>query len=269
MAKTTNWQGGVSTDPDVAANWSNGVPVATDTAVCVRTANRSIIPTSSWTGRQLAKLKLNAGFRFNVGDVDNPLIVGAVEVIHRGLGTLYYEGSPTQDTDSIIVNADSPRSQVAPAAFIAGSGVSRVSASKGAIVLASGLATLDRLELHYRDNPLQDVFVDAVGATTSTVLLISAGTLFSTAAYSRVHMAGGRFTMTNSNISTLNLSGGTLAFNSDGQIATAHLMGGTLDFTANPHEVTIVNLYKYPDGEFLRTDLTSVTNEFDMTGSGN
>lgn len=269
MAKTTNWQGGVSTDPDIAANWSNGVPVATDTAICVRTANRSIIPTSSWTAERLAKLKLNEGFRFDVGDVGNPLIVGAIEVIHRGSGSLFYEGSPTQATDSIIINADTPRGRSNGAAFIAGSGVLRVSASKGHIILAAGLATLDRLELHYRDNPLEDVFVDAVGATTSTVLLIAAGMLVSTAAYSNVEMSGGTFVQENSDIGTLNLSGGTLTFNTDGQIATAHLTGGTLDFTENPHEVLLRNLYKYPDGEFLRTDLTTVENEFDMTGSGN
>lgn len=267
MAKTTSWTGNASTDPDAVANWDNGVPVSTDSALVPASGRRPLIPTSSWTAIALALLDVQPGFRFDVGGSGNPLIVAATDLLYRGDGTLYFEGSPANSTETIIINSDKIGPQ---AAVLTGASVGRVLVNKGHTILTD-LNTLVRLEISYRTNRLTDAVVDGTfgpgGGGAALTLIMAGGQFFSDTFYATVDMSDGVLTYASSSgLTTLNLSGGTLKYNGAGTLASANLLGGTLDFSANPNEVTITDLWKLRDATLVRSELLTVTNEHDTTG---
>lgn len=264
MAKTTSWTGSASTDPDAVANWDNGVPVSTDTALLPASGKRALIPTGAgWGAIQLALLDIQPGFRFGVGASGNPLVVGATKLIHRGLSTLEFEGALGGTTDEVIINCD----KVGPrGAVVNGSGIARVLIVKGHVVL-DDLPNLVRLEITYRTNPLTDSVVTATDGAAALTFVFSAGQYATNTLYQTTDMSDGVFTYTgDAGLTTVNLMGGRLVYNGSGTLANANLVGGELDFSANPNEVTITDLWKLRDATLIRSELLTVTNEHDMTG---
>lgn len=222
-------------------------------------------------------LQIQDGYFGRLGNHGSPLIVSADYILHRGRGTLHFQqGSST--TDLIIIDSENKVN----AAYISGTSISRLRLLKGKTKLLVGSESITDIEVSYRNDPINDVILDATGLATAkpiiTDLRIDGGTVLlhrplcenlivtngllrvfqfgQTTSPQFTYQTGGRV------VWTAGSSAGAWTWHTP----EYHLIGGTLDLSEGGQK-TITSLYIYGNGTLYdpNNNLTAASTVIQMS----
>lgn len=167
-----------------------------------------------------------------------------------GSGRIKIDLGAAQSTVHVLNTGNAVETGV-PAVLLKGAHSGNVvNVTKGSvgIGLRSGeAATVATLRVGYRTNPAGDAVVRCGPDVTLTNIEQSGGTLSIASDVATVTVTGGELIFLNGSMTTLNLDGGAVRYNSDGALTTANIgSGGVLDFRQNMRGRTVsqCNLYE-------------------------
>lgn len=258
MAGPHRW---IATTPSgwAAASFDTGLlPGNDETVIFGSWAQGDVISDLDQTAVDLDALQVQDGYFGRIGNHGNPLIISADLIIHRGRGTLHFQqGSST--TDLIIIDSDNKVN----AAYISGADISRLRLLKGKTKLLVGIENVTDIEVSYRNDPQNDVILDALGLANAKPIVadlrMDGGTVFfhrplienivvadgvlrvfyhqNTTSPQFTYQTGGRVVWT-----SFFASGATTW-----QTPEYHLLGGMLDISEGGQK-TFTSLYVYKNG---------------------
>lgn len=276
---TATWVGVAPGTFITNTNWSPAnVPIDADILTCNRQNTQSIAG-ANHAGIRPASLKTERGWPSNIGSISDPLIIDFVEVVHRGLGTIYLKSDDNTSgeyTDHVII--DSPNDILA--ARLDGMKVDKITCLNGLTQLAPTLGTVavpSRLIVGSRVNPMANpkVLISAKSGDTTNAMVSEAmqfsGLITSAGVITKLIMIGGRWLQTGEEIATLYQYGGYIGYGAEqtlGTIVEAHIFGGTFDTTYLARGITITDLHHYAGATIMRDpDLLTITTEHDHGGT--
>lgn len=261
-------------------NWApNNVPIDGDILSANRQNSQSI-QGANHAGIYLGSFTSQAGYAGNIGSNGNPLIIDAVEWIHRGLGTLWLASNNGvagvgETTGHVIIDSDNMNN----AATLDGEKIDVISCVKGKTTLAATLGTSawsadavvpSRVNVGRRDNIAVDAHLVINGnyddTTTTMVTEVNqyGGKVESVGVIDLYNMMAGRCYQTVEEIVRLMQYGGYMFYGAErttGVMTEAHIFGGVLDLSYLARGITVTDTYLYPGGTLVYDpNLTVFTN---------
>ena len=253
------WTGG-SGDLTAAGNWAGGVPGDGDRAFF--RAGYATGPSTNMAGLSdtLALIHVGRGCTFDIGGSGTELKVSATDIVHRGLGKLWYDGDA--DSGQILIDCD-PGGSADIQGPIDGARILRGTVTVGAM---SGLVFI---AVGYRGSPSTDEIVTlGSSAGTTTNYYQWGGTVASSNILTNAYVMGGTLQKVrgvSAAITNLYESGGLVQYWTAATMTLGTIFGGTLDTIGAGQPQTITALWLYPGSEIDRdTDLLTVTTENDV-----
>lgn len=280
MAKVTIWTGAVDGDWATAGNWSNGIPVSTDT-VYIEHASRSIDTNLDQSAVTLAALYVRQSYIGQLGTAAAYLQIGTA-VLHVGghVGAGAPAGSPRVKIDvgttacaisiwnsaAVSIDAGLP-----PIRLLANNAATTLRVSRGIVGLAVGASsetsTVASIDVGFLTNKLNDAsVVVGPGVTVATLTKTGGAAVVHCAATTITNTDGSLLTMGTGAIGTLTVQGGTAVCNSAGTITTLSAYGGLVDMTQSsaPRTVTTSRI-KAPGALRLDPTVITLTNPLSLT----
>lgn len=250
---------GSSGDLTSAGNWTGGVPGNGDRAFF--RAGVATGPSTNMTGLAdtISLIHIGRGCTFDIGGSGTELKVSATDIVHRGMGKLWYDGDVA--STNILIDCDPGGS-----ADIQGP-ITNARLLRGTITV--GAVTTTNIFVGFRGSPSTDAVV-TIGPTASTTTAYWqwGGTVTASNVLTTANVLGGTLTKTRGTsaaITTLNQSGGRVNYWTAATMTLGTLMGGTLDTIGAGQPQTITTLWLYPGSDIDRdTDLLTVTTENDL-----
>ena len=245
MAKTTIWDGSTDGDFTDATNWTNGVPVSTDTVIFDGRTAQDLDISIAQSAVVLAELHIHQAYTGKIGTTAAYFeIASAIVTIGQHYGSVATPagsgqikldlGSSTaaQVTiwDSATVNTDDATKE--PILIICAHANTDFFVLKGNVGIAMNddaeTSTLGDISVFYRSNLASDATVTLGPGVTITNVNQTGGALNLQTAATLVSVSGGTLNNSGSgNITTLTLNGGTATNYSSGAITNLDVFGGT------------------------------------------
>ena len=255
-------------DWSTAGNWSTGaVPVDGDD-VHFEHSSIDVLYGLNQSGVQLASLRIGQSYTGKIGLPRTSdagyieyraayLAIGAA-VIHIGDGVGAGSSRIKLDTGADqtalhIHDAGSPAESDLESVLWKGTHADNViNLSKGSLgvaVLPSETATIATLNLGYRDNVIGDATARLGSGVTLTTINKSGGALEINSNLTTLTQTDGETTIAAGAVTTLNVRGGAVRYNSTGACGTANVAAAaTLDFSRDLRAKTVTTTNKYGDG---------------------
>lgn len=275
MAKTTIWTGNSSGAPAVAGNWSNGVPVATDTVIIDgnTTVNMDADPTTFaavkfalWFIGPDATIDMGTGF--SSGET---IRFAATKIVHQGTGTFYYFYSDhaVEKTNEIVINSTN---RILAANLLCNFYQTDILTITSGRVTTTGVPNIvTNLYISYRSASLTDAVVQGQALFAAT-LHMNGGTVAFDIPPAVTHINGGALTVNSQSGGggrAVYIGGNAkLIYNDNVTIDLLEMRSGSLDLTQNSRELTITTMRRWPGTTLKTNELVTITNDEDMTGDG-
>ena len=258
MAKDTRWLGGTvpTGDPDIVANWDNGVPVDTDTVFFDTGAWDLDVPFDDAT-IDLAAIYLTDGYTGNIKMAAGAegLVIDSVLLYDRGgSGEHWFDGTyPTAMIDNSSSDDD--------AVHIDGS-VTTLNLFRGNVTLDTGM-TATTIIVGYSGSQSSDVSLTIEAAVTNTTIYQNGGEITDASAWTNLYIIDGEFTHTDTSATNVFMWDGTFNFDAVGHVLTqVYAFGGRFDATEDPNGKTVTDLEMWPGSV---VDLRNQTNSIVVT----
>lgn len=271
------WTGATSGDLGVATNFSpNGVLVDDDELHFVKeflVAVTAGLDLSGGAGIHLKTVQSEEGFTSAVGGSGSPLICTCDRLVWRGIGILWFkDGSGTNDTWTKEILIDAPKLD-ANVANLDGAAIERILLTRGRTEILGSTGAIGKLQVGYRNAPLNDVKCNVVATAGAIGTLIVNGAAEVTTRDSQINLVvcnSGRWTHTKGDIGILYNDGANVIFNpqeSDGVLYQAHLQSGTLDTLQTARAKRIRFLSRMQGAIFLRDENLTVPDVVEYMGN--
>jgi hypothetical protein len=244
VADTYSWTGALSTDWQVAANWTtNGVVAASvpcdNDDVVIDAGTAGITAGLDVSACDYDSVVVGPNFDYSVGNsTSDPLRFAADLVVIAGGGDGHWLKAESPGWDEIIIKSVGPNNT--DDIYLTGSTAGVMNLKKGTVSLGSGLV-------------ITTLVVDPADGLSSNVALTSAAT--ATTMYVRtggVTMTGGTITTANIDAGTLTASagtvtnllqrGGTVYWNTTSTMTDAKIFAGTFDASGDVRPKTITSM---------------------------
>ena len=256
MAKTTAWRG-TTGDISLAANWTNGVPVATDIVLIPEDAfgpmNANM---ATYVGVQFAELHIDPT-PHAIGTPGSPFEASANRVIWRGEGPMYWKdtgGTPT----TVVIASQVP---VTPDAkfYLLGTTTVNIHGKSGRLEIGNTGAVIASLTMSYSLDPSSDLSVVIVPSSDAlTTLQMDAGTLLCQRPVTSARCNGGHLRQVGQAITNFVNAGCVVEYEHTAG-ASFVAMGGSTDFTTTLDDKTIDSLVEYPESTIIENTRTVFT----------
>lgn len=251
------WTGAVSDDINLAGNWNGGVPGAADTVIVPAEASRGMQTNMAALLDTIASWYIHKGFRFNIGATGNQLDVTVTKFVDHGSGeTWYKDGGGASPTAQVQIRK--PEGVM----HLDGDTITSIYALQGQVFLDAGLGATALLDVGHNGDIANDARV-TIAASGNTIAALNqwggnvkCGSLVTAA---DVHAGVYEQSSDNLAITTLNLYGGTVRYNSTATLGTARCRGGVLDLLDDAQIKTVTDLWMYPGSRVIEDDGEIVT----------
>lgn len=276
--KTTSWHGAKDGSWTEADNWTNGAPntdTSNDTLIFLADAINP--PTSGLdrnadaaaSGLRPQLVYVEEGVWYPIGAPNNPLVLRAIKVIHKGDEALYYRAIFGQFTDEFIVNSPN---QVLAADIdaIGATGITWLSISQGHVTVSDRML-LDNVEMTaLRGKTMPSMLVNENVAALSR-LVMNGGQLDCRAPVGTFAIVnGGNAIFTNpATVPLLQVVGGVVTYDvtgTGGTITTLNAVGGTTNLIATrANPLAVENFCQFPRAKVLKDeggDIVVIENEY-------
>lgn len=263
MAKTTSWLGTTNTSWNTAGNWSNGIPVSTDTAIIAKGATRALATdlnrtADDATGLDLALLIVENGHKYPVGTSGERLAFAGTKVIIDAGVDVWLNSDNAAHNNGIarIITRN-------PSAFVdlvnTGEAGPSWENSAGEWNVTWELDTFFLPAIYMIPEYGAASFTltnNAVGATGGGEIHQFGGefTFYNTGDDTiELILSGGTFNFMSGRVSTMRQSGGTFFFDATtgSLLGTARLMGGLFDTTRTAGTKTATSIWRSHFVEFV------------------
>lgn len=277
MAKTTIWTGAVDGDVSDTNNYSNGVPVSTDTLIIDGQTTQNMDENmSALSAVDLALLFNGPDSLIDLGTLSAPFTVAADKIVHQGFGTFYYKTLPaaTATTDEIIINSPNRELAMDIATHPTSDNIPVLKVVNGRTVVQEGkLLHASTVWISFQ----HAVNADAVLETTTSAganianLYMFGGIVDLDVMVSNAYVEGGTLTLGDNVFSTSNgnfyIRGGAVVnYLDDTTLDLVELVNGELNLVNRSRELTITTLRQWPQGILKTNELVTITTTEDMTG---
>jgi len=139
--------------------------------------------------------------------------------------------------------------------------------SLGIAALPGESATVSSLSVGFIENELGDATLEIGDGVTLTTVDMSGGSVACNSAFTTLNMTNGELTHRDGAVTTMNIDGGTVYYESTGTLTTGNVGGGgVLDFRRNMGARTVTNCSLYENGSLFDPQKTVAwSNGIDIT----